>query len=43
MAGRKQEVSIHCVFAENGDDIQNLLLSCLRSYIYREIQKSSFF
>ncbi len=43
MAGRKHEVSIHCVYAENGEDVRNILLGCFRSYIYRKIQKNLVF
>ncbi len=43
MAGRKQTIVVRCEFADKGEDVRDILLSCFRFYLYREMQKHSIF
>lgn len=43
VAKGKRELEIHCSFAEDGDDLMEILLECFRTFLYKEIQKSAYF
>ncbi len=43
MPGRKQELKVHCRFAEEGEDLLELICESFRSFLYREITKSANF
>ena len=39
----KREMDIRCCYAQEGDDLLELLLDCFRTFLYKEIQKSAYF
>ena len=43
MAREKRELEIHCSFAEDGDELMEILRECFRAFLYKEIQKSAYF
>lgn len=43
MAREKRELEIHCSFAEDGDELMEILLECFRTFLYKKIQKSAYF
>ena len=43
MAREKRELEIQCSFAEDGEDLMEILRECFRAFLYRETQKSAYF
>lgn len=43
VAKGKRELEIHCSYAQEGDDLMEILLECFRTFLYKEIQKSAYF
>lgn len=43
MAREKRELEIHCSFAEDEDELMEILRECFRTFLYKEIQKSAYF
>ena len=43
VAREKRELEIHCSFAEDGDELMEILRECFRAFLYKEIQKSAYF
>ena len=39
----KREMDIRCCYAQEGDDLLELLLDCFCTFLYKEIQKSAHF
>ncbi len=39
----KREVRVCCIYANDNENVKNILLKCFHSYIYKEIQKGSVF
>ena len=35
MHGRKQELMVHCIFAEEGENMLELICESFRSFLYR--------
>jgi len=43
VAKGERELKIHCCYAQEGDDLMEILLDCFRAFLYKEIQKSANF
>lgn len=43
VAREKRKLEIHCSFAEDGDELMEILRECFRAFLYRETQKSAHF
>lgn len=43
MKQSKRELIVHCFFTEDGESIQEIIESCFRTFLYKEIQKSCDF
>ena len=41
VAKEKRELEIRCSFADDGDDLVEILQECFRTFLYKEIQKSA--
>ena len=39
----KRELKIHCIFAQDGEILMEILRECFRTFLYKEIQKSAHF
>lgn len=43
MAQRKQEIIVHCEFADNGEEVRDILIEVFHTYISRKIHKNMVF
>ena len=41
VAKEKRELEIRCSFADEGDDLMEILRECFHTFLYKEIQKSA--
>ena len=41
VAKEKRELEIRCSFADDGDDLVEILRECFHAFLYKEIQKSA--
>ena len=38
----KRELEVHCSFAQDGEELMEILRECFRTFLYKEIQKSVY-
>lgn len=43
VAKDKREIEIHCSYAQEGEDLLEIIRECFRTFLYKEIQKSAYF
>ena len=42
MEKRERELEVHCSFAQDGEELMEILRECFRTFLYKEIQKSAY-